>query len=64
MDVDSMINTLKRFYYSQVGRGNKMIFSFLTILKHLQTNNLETNLSGKWSEKWLINLKNAYKKKY
>ena len=28
MDVDSMINTLKRFYYSQVGRGNKMIFSF------------------------------------
>jgi len=28
MDVDSMINTLKRFYYSTVGRGNKMIFSF------------------------------------
>jgi len=28
MDVDSMINTLKRFYFSQVGRGNKMIFSF------------------------------------
>ena len=28
MDVDSMINTLKRFYYSRVGRGNKMIFSF------------------------------------
>jgi replicative DNA helicase len=28
MDVDAMINTLKRFYYSQVGRGNKMIFSF------------------------------------
>lgn len=28
MDVDSMINTLKRFYYSKVGRGNKMIFSF------------------------------------
>ena len=27
-DVDSMINTLKRFYYSKVGRGNKMIFSF------------------------------------
>lgn len=28
MEVDSMINTLKRFYYSKVGRGNKMIFSF------------------------------------
>lgn len=28
MDVDSMINTLKRFYYHEVGRGNKMIFSF------------------------------------
>ena len=28
MDVDSMINTLKRFYYSRVGRGNKMVFSF------------------------------------
>ena len=28
MDVDSMINVLKRFYYSEVGRGNKMLFSF------------------------------------
>ncbi len=28
MDVDSMIKTLKRFYYGKVGRGNKMIFSF------------------------------------
>ena len=28
MDVDSMINILKRFYYHDVGRGNKMIFSF------------------------------------
>jgi replicative DNA helicase len=28
MDVDSMINTLKRFYYSKVGRGNNMVFSF------------------------------------
>jgi replicative DNA helicase len=28
MNVDSMINVLKRFYFSQVGRGNKMIFSF------------------------------------
>ena len=28
MDVDAMINTLKRFYFAQVGRGNRMIFSF------------------------------------
>ena len=28
LDVDSMVNTLKRFYFSKVGRGNKMIFSF------------------------------------
>ena len=28
MEVDNIINTLKRFYYSKVGRGNKMIFSF------------------------------------
>jgi len=28
MDVDSMIKVLKRFYYSKVGRGSKMIFSF------------------------------------
>jgi replicative DNA helicase len=28
MDVDAMINSLKRFYFSQVGRGNPMVFSF------------------------------------
>lgn len=28
MDVNSMLNVLRRFYYSKVGRGNKMIFSF------------------------------------
>mgnify|MGYP003632106707 CR=1 FL=1 len=28
MDVDSMVNTLKRFYYAKVGRGNRMVFSF------------------------------------
>ena len=26
--VDQMINTMRRFYFSKVGRGNKMIFSF------------------------------------
>ena len=28
MSVDEMVNTVKRFYYSKVGRGNQMIFSF------------------------------------
>jgi replicative DNA helicase len=28
MDIDAMLNTVKRFYYSKIGRGNKMIFSF------------------------------------
>ena len=27
-DVDSMVNTLKRFYYAKVGRGKPMVFSF------------------------------------
>ena len=28
LDVDSMVNTLKRIYYAKVGRGNPMVFSF------------------------------------
>jgi len=28
MSIDEMVNTVKRFYYSNVGRGNEMIFSF------------------------------------
>ena len=28
LDVDSMVNTLKRFYYAKVGRGKPMVFSF------------------------------------
>ena len=28
MDVDAMVNSLKRFYFSKVGRGNPMVFSF------------------------------------
>ena len=26
--IDSMLNIIRRFYYSEIGRGNKMIFSF------------------------------------
>jgi hypothetical protein len=28
MSVDEMVSLLKRFYYSKVGRGNKLVFSF------------------------------------
>lgn len=28
LSVDEMVNTVKRFYYAKVGRGNQMIFSF------------------------------------
>ena len=28
MNVDNMTATLRRFYYSKIGRGNPMIFSF------------------------------------
>lgn len=28
MSIDEMVNMVKRFYFSQVGRGNQMIFSF------------------------------------
>jgi replicative DNA helicase len=38
MDVDSMVNVMRRFYYSTVGRGNKMIFSFDYIKTTSETN--------------------------
>ena len=45
MSVDEMTNTVKRFYYSKVGRGNQMIFSFDYIKTTFQPS--EINLSGK-----------------
>jgi len=39
MDVDAMINSLKRFYFSQVGRGNPMVFSF----DYIKTTSESTN---------------------
>ena len=44
MDVDAMINTLKRFYYSTVGRGNKMVFSF----DYIKTTNYSTGNKNEW----------------
>jgi len=41
--VDKMITTLKRFYYSTVGRGNPMIFSF----DYIKTENSPQSQNGK-----------------
>lgn len=42
MSVDNMINIVKRFYYSKVGRGNKMIFSFDYIKTTFENFNTKT----------------------
>jgi replicative DNA helicase len=54
MDVDSMINTLKRFYYSQVGRGNRMIFSFdyIKTTSELQGGKNEWQVVGEMVDKF------------
>ena len=53
MDVDSMINTLKRFYYSKVGRGNRMIFSFDYIKTSSESSNKnEWQLVGEMVDKF------------
>lgn len=39
LTVDSMINIMRRFYYSKVGRGNQMIFSFDYIKTTSEQNN-------------------------
>ncbi len=53
MDVDSMINTLKRFYYSRVGRGNRMLFSFDYIkTSSEQSNKNEWQLVGEMVDKF------------
>jgi replicative DNA helicase len=53
MDVDSMVNTLKRFYYSRVGRGNRMLFSFDYIkTSSEQSNKNEWQLVGEMVDKF------------
>ena len=54
MDVDSMINALKRFYLSQVGRGNKMIFSFdyIKTTSQSQGNKNEWQIVGEMVDKF------------
>jgi replicative DNA helicase len=44
MDVDSMVSTLKRFYYAKVGRGNKMVFSF----DYIKTTSERMNNKSEW----------------
>lgn len=54
MNVDTMINTLKRFYYSKVGRGNKMIFSFdyIKTTSESQGNKNEWQVVGEMVDKF------------
>ena len=54
MDVDSMVNTLKRFYYSKVGRGNNMIFSFdyIKTTSESQGNKNEWQVVGEMVDKF------------
>jgi replicative DNA helicase len=42
MNVDSQISVLKRFYYSRVGRGNQLIFSFDYIKTTSESNGNKT----------------------
>ena len=41
---DSMLNIIRRFYYSKVGRGNKMIFSF----DYIKTTGTQTSSRSSW----------------
>lgn len=55
MNVDSQINLLKRFYYSEVGRGNPMIFSFdyiKTTYENSTANKNEWQLVGEMVDKY------------
>jgi replicative DNA helicase len=54
MDVDAMINTLRRFYYSKVGRGNRMIFSFdyIKTTSEAQGNKNEWQVVGEMVDKF------------
>lgn len=42
--VDSMLNIIRRFYYSKVGRGNKMVFSF----DYIKTTSVSTSQQSSW----------------
>lgn len=44
MNVDQMVNLVKRFYYSQVGRGETMIFNF----DYIKTTSENLNNKSEW----------------
>jgi replicative DNA helicase len=54
MSVDSQISVLKRFYYSKVGRGNPMIFSFdyIKTTSENSGNKTEWQLVGEMVDKY------------
>lgn len=53
-DIDHMINILKRFYYTKVGRGNEMIFSFdyIKTTFQLNSNKSEWQVVGEMVDKF------------
>lgn len=44
MNVDQMVNLVKRFYYSKVGRGNEMIFNF----DYIKTTSENSSNKSEW----------------
>lgn len=44
LNVDQMVNLIKRFYYSKVGRGNQMIFNF----DYIKTTSENLNNKSEW----------------
>lgn len=50
--IDKMITLLKRFYYSKVGRGNKMIFSFDYIKPVTEPNKSEWQVVGEMVDRF------------
>ena len=56
MAIDDMINLAKRFYYSQVGRGNEMIvnFDYIKTTSEKFGNKQEYQIVGEMVDKWKI----------
>ena len=48
MNVDNMTATLRRFYYSKIGRGNPMIFSFDYIKTTFENNGAKVRMANRW----------------
>ena len=62
MSIDEMVNMVKRFYFSQVGRGNQMIFSFDYIKTTFQPsgNKSEWQIVGEMVDRFKRLIKDEY----